>query len=76
MAKLTGTREYTTVQMTKIRAAFSFLNNGTDNEGSPATAAQLNAWIDRQVEAKVLQYYQRVEGAKADAVAATAVENL
>jgi hypothetical protein len=71
MAQLTGERDYTTAQTSKISQAFDFLN-----EGSPATAAQLRVWIDRQVEAKVLQYHQGVEGVKADAAAAAAVENL
>jgi len=72
MAKLTGAKDYTAAQVTKVYAAFSFLNE----DGSPATDAQMQEWIDRQVESKVLQHYSRIEGAKADVAAADAVRNL
>ena len=71
MAALTGTKNYTTAQKTKIKTAFSFLNGG-----SAATDAQLSAWIDRQIEAKVLEYYKSVEGAKADTAAKTSLASL
>jgi hypothetical protein len=71
MAKVTGKRNYTADQMTKVRTAFSFLNGG-----SPASADQMGEWIDDQVQVKVLRYYQRIESTKADAAAATAAANL
>jgi len=72
MATLTGTRDYTPEQMIKIRAAFSFLNE----DRSAASATQVANWIDGQVEAKVLQSFQRSEGAKADAAAVASLRNL
>ena len=67
-----STKNYTTGEMTNLEAAFSFLNE----DGSDATAAQIEGWIERQVRGKAVQHFDRIEGAKASAAARTSAGNI
>tara|TARA_Y100000310_G_C20535600_1_gene740701 strand:- start:630 stop:857 length:228 start_codon:yes stop_codon:yes gene_type:complete len=73
MPEISGARDYTTDQVTLIKAAFSHLNVDDDGNKSPATNAQIAAWVDSQVRGIVLKHHQRIESAKADAAAQAAV---
>tara|TARA_Y100000310_G_C20446554_1_gene698701 strand:+ start:298 stop:513 length:216 start_codon:yes stop_codon:yes gene_type:complete len=59
MAKLTTQKDYSAAEARTVRAAFSFLN-----EGSPATNAQIGTWVDRQIQAQVRRDFVRIESAK------------
>jgi hypothetical protein len=64
-----STKNYTSAQVTQIKQAFAFLN-----EGAPATGPQLSIWLDRQIRGTVHQHYSRIESNQADAAATVSVE--
>tara|TARA_Y100000310_G_scaffold50965_1_gene47029 strand:- start:4801 stop:5016 length:216 start_codon:yes stop_codon:yes gene_type:complete len=63
------TKDYTAAQTTAIRAAFSFLTE----EGTPATDAQIKAWVEAQIRKRTLMHYRKIEDVAAAAAARVAI---